>query len=101
VKSSFATRNRLMRIYLKFIIDHQTEICRVAARDSGKPMVDAAFGEVLTTCEKLRWLYQEGEQWLKPESRRYRNRGPSSVRPSVLAYLLTCLLACLLFFLSL
>jgi hypothetical protein len=26
----------------------------VAARDSGKPMVDAAFGEVLVTCEKIK-----------------------------------------------
>jgi hypothetical protein len=27
---------------------------RVAARESGKPMVDAAFGEVLVTCEKIK-----------------------------------------------
>ena len=41
----------------------------VAARDSGKPRVDAAFGEVMTTCEKLWWLIKEGEPVLKPESR--------------------------------
>ena len=32
-------------------------------------VVDAAFGEILTTCEKLRWLVANGEQVLKPESR--------------------------------
>ena len=42
---------------------------RVAARDSGKPMVDAAFGEVMVTCEKLAWLLRHGERWLRPEAR--------------------------------
>ena len=31
--------------------------------------MDAAFGEVMTTCEKLWWLIKEGEAWLAPESR--------------------------------
>ena len=43
--------------------------CRVSALDSGKPMVDAAFGEVMVTCEKAVWLLKEGERWLRPESR--------------------------------
>ena len=43
--------------------------CRVAARDSGKPILDAAFGEVLVTCEKICWLLKEGERWLRPECR--------------------------------
>lgn len=32
-------------------------------------MVDAAFGELIVTCEKIHWLMSEGEKWLKPESR--------------------------------
>lgn len=32
-------------------------------------MVDAAFGEILTTAEKLRWLIAYGEEHLKPEAR--------------------------------
>ena len=32
-------------------------------------MVDAAFGEVMVTCEKISWLIREGERWLKPEKR--------------------------------
>lgn len=37
--------------------------------DSGKPMVDAAFGEIMVTCEKIWWLVQQGERYLRPESR--------------------------------
>ena len=46
-----------------------TSRCREASRDSGKPMVDAAFGEVMVTCEKIAWLIREGERYLKPERR--------------------------------
>ena len=42
---------------------------RVAAQDSGKPILDAAFGEVTVTCEKICWLLAEGERWLRPEHR--------------------------------
>jgi len=68
-KSSFETRRTLLRVIQRFILEEQDTICRVSARDSGKPLVDAAFGEVLVTLEKIRWLCNEGEQWLKPEHR--------------------------------
>lgn len=68
-KSSFAQRRKLLKILLKFIIENQETICRVASRDSGKPMVDAILGEVIVTCEKIHWLCNEGEKWLKPEKR--------------------------------
>jgi acyl-CoA reductase-like NAD-dependent aldehyde dehydrogenase len=42
---------------------------RVSARDSGKAMLDAILGEVIVTCEKIHWLCNEGERWLKPEKR--------------------------------
>lgn len=44
----------------------------MSAIDSGKPMVDAAFAEVLCTCEKIWWLLSYGETYLKPE---YRSAG--------------------------
>ena len=43
--------------------------CRVAARDSGKPLVDAAFGELMVTCEKAQWLINNGARHLRPEWR--------------------------------
>jgi len=68
-KSSFAERRRVLEILLKFIIENQETICRVSARDSGKAMLDAILGEVIVTCEKIHWLCNEGERWLKPEKR--------------------------------
>jgi hypothetical protein len=41
----------------------------VSALDSGKPLVDAAFGEVIVTCEKIWWLVAHGEKYLRPEHR--------------------------------
>jgi acyl-CoA reductase-like NAD-dependent aldehyde dehydrogenase len=32
-------------------------------------MIDASLGEILVTCEKLRWLIANGEAALKPEKR--------------------------------
>ena len=67
--SPFAQRRALLRTLLRYTVDHQDDIVRVACRDSGKAPVDAAFGEVMTTCEKLAWLVGEGERWLRPERR--------------------------------
>lgn len=44
-------------------------LIRVSSRDTGKTMVDASLGEIMTTCEKITWLLSEGEKWLKPEYR--------------------------------
>ncbi|CAK0772335.1 hypothetical protein CVIRNUC_003952 [Coccomyxa viridis] len=68
-KSPFRKRKQLLKVLQQYIIEHQDEICREASRDSGKPMVDAAFGEVMVTCEKIAWLLREGERYLKPERR--------------------------------
>jgi len=37
--------------------------------DSGKTKVDASFGEILVTAEKLKWVIQHGEKALRPEKR--------------------------------
>ncbi|KAM7280054.1 hypothetical protein ACFE04_007188 [Oxalis oulophora] len=73
-KSSFRQRRQFLRILLKYIIEHQELICEISSRDTGKTMVDASLGEIMTTCEKLTWLLSEGEKWLKPE---YRSCGRS------------------------
>eukprot|EP00891_Asterochloris_glomerata_P005424 jgi/Astpho2/5424/e_gw1.00076.56.1_t len=67
--SSFRKRKLLLKTILKYIVDHKVAICRVSSRDSGKTAVDAAFGEVMVTCEKIWWLLRHGERWLKPEKR--------------------------------
>ncbi|CAI0466999.1 unnamed protein product [Linum tenue] len=75
-KSSFKQRRQFLRILLKYIIEHQQLICEVSSRDTGKTMVDASLGEIMTTCEKITWLLSEGERWLKPE---YRSSGRSMI----------------------
>jgi len=45
-------------------VENQDLICRVSCRDTGKTMVDGSLGEVLTTCEKIKWTLSEGEQVL-------------------------------------
>jgi hypothetical protein len=53
-------------------------LCRVSSRDTGKTKVDASLGEIMTTCEKIIWLLDEGEKWLKPE---YRSEFPMIFHP--------------------
>ena len=59
----------MLRTMLKFILENQEEIARVACLDSGKTMVDASLGEILVTVEKLRWTIKLGEKSLKAEKR--------------------------------
>lgn len=73
-KSKFKQRRQFLRILLKYIIEHQELICEISSRDTGKTMVDASLGEIMTTCEKITWLLSEGERWLRPE---YRSCGRS------------------------
>ncbi|EIE25874.1 ALDH-like protein [Coccomyxa subellipsoidea C-169] len=67
--ATFQKRKLFLKTLLKYILQNQEEICRVASIDSGKPLVDAAFGEVMVTCEKIAWLIKEGEKHLRPEHR--------------------------------
>ncbi|MCO5605830.1 hypothetical protein L7F22_060014 [Adiantum nelumboides] len=67
--STFKQRRRFLRVLLKYILENQELICQVSSRDSGKTMVDAVLGEIMTTCEKIHWLLDEGERWLKTEYR--------------------------------
>lgn len=39
--------------------------------------IEALLGEVMTTCEKIRTVNEQGESWLQPE---YRKPGPMMVR---------------------
>ncbi|KAI8924417.1 Aldehyde/histidinol dehydrogenase [Entophlyctis helioformis] len=68
-QSTFEERRALLRSLLDWIVKNQELVCRVAARDSGKSLIDANFGEILVTCEKLRWTIEHGEKVLQPEYR--------------------------------
>jgi acyl-CoA reductase-like NAD-dependent aldehyde dehydrogenase len=68
-ETSFYQRRRVLKTMLKFILENQEMIARVACLDSGKTMVDASLGEILVTVEKLRWTIRHGEEGLKSEKR--------------------------------
>ncbi|KAM5536033.1 hypothetical protein V8D89_010291 [Ganoderma adspersum] len=71
-KTSFHDRRRVMRSLKKWLVDNQETCAKVACRDTGKTMLDAALGEIITTCSKLDWLINHGERVLSPE-KRYNN----------------------------
>ena len=53
----------------RHILDNQDSIARAACLDSGKTMIDASFGEILVTAEKLKWTILHGEKALRSERR--------------------------------
>ncbi|BFZ60624.1 Meiotic Sister-Chromatid recombination aldehyde dehydrogenase [Saitoella coloradoensis] len=68
-KTSFAERRKVLNTLQRFLLENQDEVARVACRDTGKTMVDAALGEILVTTEKIRWTLKHGENALKPEKK--------------------------------
>ncbi|KAI8071277.1 Aldehyde/histidinol dehydrogenase [Gongronella butleri] len=68
-KTTFAQRRAVLNSLLNYVLENQETICRVACRDTGKTMVDASLGEVITTCAKLRWTIDNGEQALADDYR--------------------------------
>ncbi|EEH33514.1 betaine aldehyde dehydrogenase [Paracoccidioides lutzii Pb01] len=67
--TNFAERRRVLRTLLKHILDHQDDIVSACCLDSGKTKVDAAFGEILVTAEKLKWTIDHGEKSLSTDRR--------------------------------
>ncbi|GMM34681.1 meiotic recombination directing protein [Saccharomycopsis crataegensis] len=74
-KTSFAQRRQVLRSLSEYILKHQEEIARVAARDTGKTALCASMGEILVTNEKLNWIIKHGEKALQPSKR----PGPSNI----------------------
>ncbi|PPJ53420.1 hypothetical protein CBER1_00959 [Cercospora berteroae] len=68
-QTTFAQRRQVLKTLLKYLLDNQEEIIRAACLDSGKTRVDALFGEVLVTAEKLKWTIDHGEKSLRPDRR--------------------------------
>lgn len=68
-KTDFAERNAVLQDLLDYVVAHRDELARIAVEDSGKTLMEAISGEILTTCEKLRWMILNGARYLKPEYR--------------------------------
>jgi len=67
--TSFAERRAVLKDILARVVAEQEAISRLAVRDSGKTMVDAAMGEIFPVCEKLRYTIAHGERDLRPQAR--------------------------------
>jgi acyl-CoA reductase-like NAD-dependent aldehyde dehydrogenase len=68
-KTTFALRRKVLKTLLKFILQNQDSIARAACLDSGKTRIDASFGEILVTAEKLKWTIDHGEKSLRNQQR--------------------------------
>jgi len=68
-KSSFEDRKRVLLHLLDNILKNKHEIVAKSCKDTGKTLFEAHLGEVVMTCEKIRWLTTRGEQFLAPETR--------------------------------
>ncbi|KAL1970246.1 hypothetical protein VTN77DRAFT_5406 [Rasamsonia byssochlamydoides] len=68
-QTTFAQRRQVLKTMLKYILEHQDDIVTACCLDSGKTKVDASFGEILVTAEKLKWTIDHGEKALTAEKR--------------------------------
>jgi acyl-CoA reductase-like NAD-dependent aldehyde dehydrogenase len=66
-KTSFEERRKVLRKLLAYTVDNKDEICLAVQRDSGKTRENALMGEIWPTCEKFRWMINNGEKHLRPE----------------------------------
>lgn len=67
--TTFIERRKVLKTLQKYILKNQDTIARAACLDSGKTRVDASFGEILVTAEKISWTIKHGEKALKSETR--------------------------------
>lgn len=68
-KTTFSQRKKFLNTLLQHVIDHQETIVKAACLDSGKTKIDASFGEILVTVEKLQWTIKHGQKALSPSRR--------------------------------
>lgn len=74
--TSFEQRRKLMRVLRDHILENQVLLAGVCRQDTGKTLLDASLGEIVTTLEKLRWVIAEGEEALTND---YRSIGPLAI----------------------
>jgi len=68
-KTPFSERKALLMDIMDWVVENQETIAQWSAAESGKTVTEASLGEVMTTCEKIRWIVASGEGALAPESR--------------------------------
>lgn len=69
-KTSFAERRAVLLEVSDWLLENHKEVAEMSVRESGKTVTEAYLGEIITVCEKIRWTVCEGEDFIKPESRK-------------------------------
>ena len=67
--TSFAERRSVLMDISQYVIDHQEEIAQISIQESGKVRLEAVSGEILPTCEKIRYICSKGEAAIADEAR--------------------------------
>eukprot|EP01132_Coremiostelium_polycephalum_P008006 gene8006-9851_t len=67
--TSFDERRQILQDFIDMFIANENDLVESSMRDTGKTRFEAMFGEILTSCEKLRYLIKHGEKALKPQKR--------------------------------
>lgn len=68
-ETSFAERRAVLMDVMQYVLDHAAEITDISIKESGKVRLEAVSGELLPTCEKIRYICSQGEAALREESR--------------------------------
>eukprot|EP01089_Gocevia_fonbrunei_P015616 TRINITY_DN4611_c0_g1_i1.p1 TRINITY_DN4611_c0_g1~~TRINITY_DN4611_c0_g1_i1.p1 ORF type:complete len:641 (+),score=133.06 TRINITY_DN4611_c0_g1_i1:57-1979(+) len=68
-QTTFEERKEVLNDLMQYIIHNQDEICEQSMRDTGKTSMEAEYGEILTSCVKIKYLMDEGPIVLAPEHR--------------------------------
>ena len=66
-QTTFAQRRAVFSTLLQTILEQMDAICAAVVEDGGKTWENAALGEIMTVCNKLRWLIANGEKHLRAE----------------------------------
>ncbi|MGB1581949.1 MAG: aldehyde dehydrogenase family protein, partial [Nevskiales bacterium] len=66
-QSSFKQRRAVLGHLLDYILEQADTICNAVVEDSGKTHENAMLGEIMTVCNKIRWLMKYGEKHLRTE----------------------------------
>lgn len=66
-KSTFAQRRKVLQNIIDLTLKNIDELCDAVVQDSGKTHENAILGEIMPVCNKIKWVIQNGEKYLKPE----------------------------------
>eukprot|EP00029_Vermamoeba_vermiformis_P006610 TRINITY_DN2640_c0_g1_i1.p1 TRINITY_DN2640_c0_g1~~TRINITY_DN2640_c0_g1_i1.p1 ORF type:complete len:597 (-),score=140.94 TRINITY_DN2640_c0_g1_i1:30-1820(-) len=67
---SFEERKAVLRDIMETVLVNKDDICRASSLDTGKTIFEAMVGEVMITCEKIRYTCKYGESYLSADYRK-------------------------------